>query len=193
MNRPLSLAAAALLVLGAGAWAQGKGEEKEASGAQASELKLEGVLIDGGCRNRTVWNMTRSPEPLNASIAPTGKPIPPGQAVQSSGITVDAKTIEAERTDVSLVTSNADSAVRQTDPTCAIKGNTRAFSLLLSSGRLLALDEAGNTYATAMVGATPQGRAMLNGQGPGFKPRVRVVGRIQGDRLLTEDLRVLQK
>ena len=95
---------------------------------------------------------------------------------QSHGITVDAATMKAERQDVTEVMTHAYSAVRQSDPTCAIKGNTHAFALLLPNGRLLDLDEAGNTYAAAMVSTTPQGRAMLNGEAGGFKPTVSIKG-----------------
>ena len=188
MSRRLSLVAAVLIVVSAAAQAQNQREEKEGAALQSHE----GLLIDAGCRDRTVWNMTRQPVPLQRAIAPTGQQGTGGAQQQSNLVNVDPKTIDAERMDAMQVIRNSDSAVRQSDPTCAIKGDTRAFALLLPNGRLLDLDDGGNTYAAAMVSSTPQGRAMLNAQQGGFKPRVRVAGRIQGDRLITDSLAVLR-
>lgn len=192
MIRRLSLVAAVLVVLSAAALAQNKSGEKEGASVQPQNSKIDGLLIDAGCRDRTVWNMTRAPVPLQNAIAPTGQGNRPGQQMQSTLVNVAPSTIDLERADAMQVIRNSDSAVRQNDPTCAIKGNTRAFALLLDSGRLLDLDDGGNTYAAAMVSSTPQGRAMLNSQSGGFKPRVRVTGWIQGDRLYTENLNVLR-
>jgi hypothetical protein len=192
MTRVAAFGAAALLIFSAVAPAQSKREEKTVERLHARDTTFQGVLIDAGCRDRSVWNMKRPPEPLDVAIAPTGQGTQGGEATRSQGVSVDASTINAERSDVTPVLVNADSAVRQSDPTCAIKGNTRAFALLLNDGRLLDLDEAGNTYATAMVSATPQGRAMLSGKAGGFKPRVSIVGWVQQDRLFTQDLKLKQ-
>lgn len=191
MSRRLSLVVAVLVVFTAAAQAQSKGEEKQVESPQVRNSRFDGLLIDAGCRNRTVWNMTRQPESLQNAIAPTGQQ-KGGAQQQSSLVNVDPKTIDQERTDAMQVIRNSDSAVRQSDPTCAIKGNTRAFALLLPNGRLLDLDDGGNTYAAAMVSATPQGRAMLNAQAGGFKPRVSITGWIEGDRLFTDNLQVKQ-
>jgi len=59
------------------------------------------------------------------------------------------------------------------------QGDTHAYALLLADGRVADLDEGGNTFADAAVKADPQGRAMLAGQGPGFKPIVTVTGHVQ--------------
>jgi hypothetical protein len=189
--KALVITAAALLATTVGL-AQSKKEETNVEKLHARDYTLQGTLIDAGCRDRSIWNMTRPPEQLSAALAPTGQGTQGGTQTQSKGISVDAATISAERQDVTQVMANADSAVRQSDPTCAIKGNTRAFALLLPNGRLIDLDEAGNTYATAMVNATPQGRAMLNGQAGGFKPWVTVTGWVEGDRFFTEGLKVKQ-
>lgn len=192
MSRRLSLVAAVLIVFSAAAQAQSKGEEKEAATLPSHDSKVEGLLIDAGCRYRNVWNMTRQAEPLKAAIAPTGRQSVGGAQPQSNLVNVDPKIIDQERADAMQVISNSDSAVRQADPTCAIKGSTRAFALLLPTGRLLDLDDGGNTYAAAMVSSTPEGRAMLNAQAGGFKPRVRITGSIEGDRLVTENLNVIR-
>ena len=177
-----------LTLLAAGAWAQSKREEKDVRELHAHEHTYQGLLIDAGCRDRSLWNMSKPPEPQSGAIAPTGQGSEPAQANQASGISVDAGTIAKERSDITQVMINNDLAARQSDPTCAIKGNTRAFALLLHDGRLLDLDEAGNTYATALVSASKQGHDMLNGQGPGFKPRATVVGWEQGARVFTDKM-----
>jgi hypothetical protein len=186
----LRIGATALLLVVTSAMAQSKREQKTVERLHAHDYTVEGTLIDAGCMDRSTWNITRPPESEAAALAPAGQGTQGGAQTQSHGITVDAATMKAERQDVTEVMTYADSAVRQSDPTCAIKGNTHAFALLLPNGRLLDLDEAGNTYATAMVSGTPQGRAMLNGQAGGFKPTVRIKGWIQGDRVFTDELRV---
>ena len=179
---------AAVLVFSAAA--QSKREQREVQALHAHQQTYQGILIDAGCLDRSVWNMTRAAEPQQAAIAPTGPGSQPDQANQSSGVSVDAKTIANERADITAVMVNNDLAARQSDPTCAIKANTRGYALLLSNGRLLDLDEGGNTYANALVMASQQGRDMVNGRGPGFKPSVTVVGLQQGNRLFTDNLKL---
>lgn len=164
--------------------------------ARRREASFQGVLIDAGCRDRSVWNMTRPPEPLNAAMPAAGQTTSGqqatrgAQATESSGISVDSKTIGLERQDVDQVMMNADLSARQSDPTCAIKADTRSFALLLHDGRLLDLDDAGTTFATAAIQASSAGRAMLNGKGPGFKPRATVIGRVQGDRIFADEVKL---
>lgn len=159
------------------------------------ESTIQGLLVDAGCADRSRWNLALPPEQLAsaqpATPAQSGQPAATKgeEAAQSNGVTIDAKTAGSERQDVTMV-MNSELAARQSDPTCAIKANTRAYGVLLPNGRLLDLDSGGNTYAAMAVQHTPQGRAMINGKGPGFKPQVKVSGQIQGDRILTQRLTV---
>jgi len=82
----------------------------------------------------------------------------------------------------------ADLRARAGDLTCAITGATKAFAILLDDGRLLNLDEAGNTLALEAIQSSSAGRAMLNGNGPALKPKVTVKGIIHGDRLLVSQI-----
>ena len=164
---------------------------------------FQGVLLDAGCRDFSNYNLRKAPlsvaganpaqTPQEAAGAKAAGAKQPGAAPNGGaesngtrtafGITVDSQTLAAERSDV-LPHQVADLLSRQSDPTCAIKGNTRAYALLLDSGRLLDLDDGGNTFATVAVEGSGAGRAMLTGQAPGFKPRATVKGRIQGDKIV---------
>ena len=108
-------------------------------------------------------------------------------AVSSHGIAIDAKTLAAERAD-SLRHQVPDLITRQADPTCAITGGTSGYAVRLDDGRILNLDEGGNTLATESVLASRNGRAMLNGAAYGFKPRVTIVGHIRGDHLIVAQI-----
>ena len=77
---------------------------------------------------------------------------------------------------------------RQPDRSCAVNGATRGFALLMPDGRLLNLDEGGNTMAIQGIHSIPAGRAMLNGTGGALKPQVTLRGRVQGDRLIVEKI-----
>src|SRR3712207_2011774 len=52
--------------------------------------------------------------------------------------------------------------IRQNDRTGSITGATRGFALLTEKGRLLNLDEGGNTFANQALYASDAGRAMMN-------------------------------
>lgn len=186
MRNILRISAVAVLVLAA--QAQNR-QEKVLQQLHANDHTLQGVLIDAGCEDRSLWNMTRLPEAQSAAIAPAGQGTRGAEGSQSQGVSVDSKTIGLEREDVTSVL-NPDMSARQSDPTCAIKANTRAYALLLRSGRLLDLDEGGNTYATLAVQNSAQGKAMINGKGPGFKPMVTVVGSIYGDRVFANQVKL---
>lgn len=159
-------------------------------------LTLSGILVDGGCNNRSSLNFRQPPIPV-AAAAPAGMPAEsaagrPGAPANSAaaaakGITIDAQTLEAERSDV-MPHQAPEMRSRQQDPTCAITAATHGFALLLDNGRLLNLDEGGNTLAAQAIQSSTAGRAMLNGMGPGVKPRVTVTGRPQGDHLIVENL-----
>ena len=138
-------------------------------------------------------NLSAPPESL-AAAAPAetatesqaGK-VKNGGTVSSHGITVDAKTLANERSDV-LPHQVGELRTREADPTCAITGATAGYSVLLNDGRILNLDEGGNTLANEAVLQTKEGRAMLNGTAYGFKPRVKLVGHIRSDRMIVQAL-----
>jgi hypothetical protein len=60
----------------------------------------------------------------------------------------------------------------------------------MPNGRLLNLDDGGNTYATSAVQGSQPGKAMINGTSPGFKPRVTIVGKIYGDHVYADEVKV---
>ncbi len=169
-------------------------------------LTFRGILVDAGCRDRSQTNLTRPPiatgrdlpaeTPQEASTQnseraklgyATGKTEPQSGSVAAAGITVDAQTLEGEREDA-LEHQVQDLLARQTDPSCAVTGGTRAFALLMNNGRLLNLDEGGNTFALQSVQSSDAGRSMLNGKAAGFKPKAAIKGRVRGDKLIVENL-----
>ncbi len=155
-------------------------------------VTVHGILIDGGCRDPQLANLRQPPETLPEE-APAQPPDalqnnpPPTGAVSAKGISVTGATIQAERAGV-METHVSGMYERQDDPTCAITGSTTSFAVLTDNGRLLDLDQGGNTLAMIAVQSTSGGRAMLNGQGPGVKPRVVVKGALRADRLIVRDL-----
>ncbi len=176
----------------------------------APVVTLYGTLVDAGCRNRTALNVALPSVPFTAA-APAqtaaevqsgsqmrtaqgyANPTQPAQhanpTISASGVTVDSKTIASERSDV-LDHQVPDLHSRQMDPTCAITGATHAFSIILKEGRMLNLDDGGNTYATVAVQGNATGRAMLNGKGGGFKPDVVITGRMRADRVVVQTLKI---
>ncbi|HEY9141170.1 MAG TPA: hypothetical protein VIN93_09775, partial [Bryobacteraceae bacterium] len=149
---------------------------------------FRGILIDAGCRDFSRYNLHLSPQALLAPAQETNAKAA-SSGTTASGITVDARTLDSERADA-MPHQIADLVSRQSDPTCAIKGNTHAYALLLADGRVADLDEGGNTFADAAVRADPQGRAMLAGQGPGLKPTVTVTGHAQGSRIVASAVKI---
>jgi hypothetical protein len=176
----------------------------------APTVTLYGTLVDAGCRNRTALNMSLPSVPF-AAAAPAQTPadIQSGSQMRAaqgyanatqpaqeqnpptsaSGIIVDPKTLAAERPDV-LEHQVPDLRSRQMDPTCAITGSTHAFSIVLKEGRMLNLDDGGNTYATVAVQGSAAGRAMLNGNGVGLKPDVVIKGRMRADKVVVQTLKL---
>jgi hypothetical protein len=144
--------------------------------------EYSGLLVDATCSDRTSLNLRE--KPTQAPMAQSPSPAS-GSEGSSGGVTVDAKTMQSERSDA-LAHQVPDLASRQPDPSCAITGSTRGFALLTREGRLLNLDEGGTTYAWQAINSLPEGRALLNGSGAGVKPQVEVRGRVQGDRLIVE-------
>jgi hypothetical protein len=187
-----------------------RGETRVESGP-APTVTLYGTLVDSGCRNRTALNMSLPSLPFSAaapaqsaadlqsgaqmrasqgyqnSSQPAQQQNPPTTA---SGVTIDPKTLAAERSDV-LEHQVPDLHSRQMDPTCAITGATHGFAIVLKDGgRMLNFDDGGNTFATETVQGSAAGRAMLNGNGGGFKPDVVVKGRIRADRVVVQSLKI---
>jgi len=159
--------------------------------AVETPASLRGILIDAACHDFSRYNLRLSPQALPAPAKESDGKGAAGSTT-ASGITVDAHTLDAERPDV-MPHQTADLVSRQSDPTCAIKGDTHAYALLLADGRVADLDEGGNTFADAAVKADPQGRAMLAGQGPGFKPNVTVTGRVQGSRIVASAVKIVPR
>jgi hypothetical protein len=176
----------------------------------APTVTLNGTLVDAGCRNRTALNMSLPSLPFTAaapaqtaSEAQSGSQMRAAQGYQNapqpaqqqnpptsaSGITVDPKTLALERSDV-LEHQVPDLRSRQMDPTCAITGATHSFSIVLPQGRMLNLDDGGNTFATEAVEGNAGGRAMLNGNSGGFKPTVVIKGRIRADKVVVQSLKI---
>jgi hypothetical protein len=192
----LAIAAAACLAAPAQSPAPAKPDQEHARGEAASatpvvSATLHGILIDAGCRDLSGYNLRLSPQALPAPAPDTNAKAATSGAT-ASGITVDAHTLDAERADA-MPHQIADLVSRQSDPTCAVKGSTHAYALLLPDGRVGDLDEGGNTFADAAVKADPQGRAMLAGQGPGFKPTVTVTGHVQGSRIVASAVKILTR
>jgi hypothetical protein len=151
------------------------------------QVAVSGILVDASCEDRTSLNLRSRPLPL-----PSVKPAPPSSgAVSAGGVSVDARTIENERADVAahLV---PDIVARQEDPSCAVTSATHGYAVLMDNGRLLNLDEGGNTLATQAIQSIAAGRAMLNGQGPGIKPRIDVKGWILDDKVIVDTIAKIQ-
>ncbi len=173
-------------------------------------VTLYGTLVDGGCRNRTAINMSLASLPFTAAApaesaaeAQSGAQMRSGQGYQNAaqpaqqqnpqtsayGVTVDSKTLAVERSDV-LEHQVPDLHSRQMDPTCAITGATHSFAIMLKEGRMLNLDDGGDTFANEAVQGSAGGRAMLNGNGGGFKPSVVIKGRMRADKVVVQSLKI---
>jgi hypothetical protein len=177
----------------------------------APTVTLYGTLVDAGCRNRTALNLKQAPETFGSSAPaqsaadlqsgaqmrtaqgyqnPSAPSQQPNNPISVNGITVDPKTLAAERHDV-LEHQVQDLRSRQLDPTCAITGATHGFAIVLTdNGRLLNLDDGGNTFANEAVQGSPVGRTMMTGNGGGFKPAVVVKGNIHADKVTVQTLKL---
>ncbi|MGA2272942.1 MAG: hypothetical protein ABSH00_05265 [Bryobacteraceae bacterium] len=189
----LAIAAVACLAAPAQTPAPAKPDQEHPRAAAPPETPalLRGILIDAACRDFSRYNLRLSPQALPAPAKESDTKAA-GGGTTASGITVDARTLDAERTDV-MPHQIADLVSRQSDPTCAIKGDTHAYALLLPDGRVADLDEGGNTFADAAVKADLQGRAMLAGQGPGLKPTVVVTGHVHGSRIVASAVKIVPR
>jgi len=189
----LAIAAAFCMAAPAQTPAPAKPDQPHA-GSQAAAANtsttIRGILIDAACRDFSRFNLSQPPQALPAPAKEADNKASGGTT--ASGITVDARTLDAERADA-MPHQVADLVSRQSDPTCAIKGDTHAYALLLADGHVADLDEGGNTFADAAVRADPQGRAMLAGQGPGLKPAVVVTGRMQGAKIVATAVKIVPR
>ena len=154
--------------------------------AKRKNQSLHGILVDASCLDRSALNLKQPP--VATGSADTVKPAGP---VSAKGVTVDSQTADRERADA-LAKQTADLRTRQQDPGCAVTGATVSFAVLLDDGRLLNLDEGGNTLAGQAVRANAAGNAMLNGSGSPFKPWVTIVGRPEQDRVVVEKISKLE-
>jgi hypothetical protein len=135
-------------------------------------VDLTGTLVDASCGDRSAFNLARPPE--HPDIAP-----PPSPS-QKMGGAVPPPDVASHL--------NRDLVTREFDESCAITGSTREFALVTPQGRLLNLDEGGNTLAAQAIYANSAGRAMLNGTRGGLKPQATVRGRVDGDRLIVDKI-----
>jgi hypothetical protein len=140
---------------------------------------FRGTLIDGSCADRSWENLAQAPQ------APQLAPAQPRNLDAAKGIQVNPKTLESERADV-MTHQVPDLRARMADATCAVTGNTKAFAILLDNGRVMNLDEGGNTLALEAVQSSSDGRAMLNGMGPALKPKISIEAYPFGDRLMVK-------
>ncbi len=160
---------------------------------ESAPVALAGMLFDGGCKDRSSLNLSAPAESLTAAMpaetpaeasAATGNS---GHSTSADGISVDAKTLAAERSDI-VIHQVPDLTTRQVDPSCAVTGGTSGYAVRLDDGRILNLDEGGNTLAADAILGSKDGRAMLNGAAYGFKPRVKILGRVRGDHLIVNQI-----
>ena len=132
---------------------------------------FSGILVDASCDDRSVLNLQQQP------VEALPQPAPKNNARAGQKLNADA-----------VAHQPPDVVTRQPDRSCAISGATRGFALLMPDGRLLNLDEGGNTMAIQGIQSTAAGRAMLNGTGGAVKPLATLRGRVQGDRLIVEKI-----
>jgi hypothetical protein len=153
-------------------WTRGRlGTQKPLPGAVST---YTGVLVDASCQDRSVFNLHRPP--THDNVAP-----PPAERAP-------APAVAAPEADAAVAQARAHGVNNQPDRGCSVNTGTRSFALLTPEGRLLNLDEGGNTLAMQALHATPGGRAMLNGTGGPLKPQANLRGRVLGDRLVVEKI-----
>lgn len=145
-----------------------------------AQTSWTGLLVDAGCRDRSLENLLAPPAQEIAQAKPPVNKVP--------GISVSPQTIKVERGREALP-DTLDHASRYSSVSCAITADTSAFALLLlPKGPLLDLDAGGNTFALESFQSTPAGRAILNGKTGGLKPRATVKGLRQRDTLKAQSV-----
>jgi hypothetical protein len=170
------------------AWAQSHREF--GSNRRIPEITTTGVLVDGGCIDRSKLNLARPPLPVTRGE--DGDRENPAASVSAKGVTVNQDVVSRERADI-LGHLTPEMRNRQTDATCAITAASRAFALLTTDGRLLDLDSGGVTLAMQAMMSTKAGRAMMDGTGPAIKPEAELKGYVQKDNLVVSSVQVKQK
>jgi len=75
-------------------------------------------------------------------------------------------------------------------PACPVTAGTRAFGLELADGKLLDLDEAGTTFASAALNGNKNFRALINGTADSVRPKAIVKGRLRGTRIMADSVAV---
>jgi hypothetical protein len=138
-----------------------------------------GVMVDAGCRDRSLENLLAPP---TESLAVKSEPQKPAR-----GITVSPQVLKAERADA-ILPDTLDHASRYSSASCALTADTKAFALVGPNGLLLELDEGGNTLAFDAFESTPAGAAILNGKVGGIKPVVKVTGLQAGRRIKVQSV-----
>jgi hypothetical protein len=167
-------------------------------------VTFTGLLVDGGCRDRSQANLTSAPLPL-ANAAETEAELAAGNAqrgetgfagngtephsagITAFGIHVDPETLAREQAGA-LEHQAPDLLSRQPDESCGITAETQGFALLLDNGRLLNLDGGGATLAWQTVQSTDAGKAMMSGKGAGIKLRVVITGQVDASQLNVKSL-----
>ncbi len=148
---------------------------------------VSGVLVDASCRDRTNLNLRQKPVTDIAGQKESDKA--PGS--NTAGRT-PAQDSSDEARQSAIAQMVPDALAREEDMTCAVTGGTTNYAILLDDGRLLNMDQGGNTLAAQAVQSTAAGRAMLNGAGPALKPRVKVLGRVGGGEIVVEKIESLR-
>src|SRR5438105_3056401 len=98
-----------------------------------------GILLDAGCRDRSVENL-RTPPMDSPAAAPNTSANP------AKGLAVPPDVLKSERAEATGP-HTSDHASRYSSASCALTSDTKAFALLLPNGVLMELDEGGNTLA----------------------------------------------
>src|SRR3954454_22764673 len=93
---------------------------------------FSGILVDASCDDRSALNLQQQPAP-SPSLP---EPAPKANSKGTQKLNADA-----------MAHQTPDVVTRQPDRSCAVNGATRGFALLMPDGRLLNLDEGGNTMA----------------------------------------------
>jgi hypothetical protein len=75
-------------------------------------------------------------------------------------------------------------------PACPVTAGTRAFGLELANGKLLDLDEAGTTFASAALNGNKDFRALINGTADSIRPKATVKGRLHGTKIMVDSVAV---
>jgi hypothetical protein len=156
-----------------------------------------GVLLDAGCPTREAFRPGQ-PSPERSDPQAPDVPARPGGAAANAPREA-AQTAAGEQTPGQGDTAPGDvlrlmvpdALGRQMDMSCAITGNTRGFAVWLPDGQVKRFDEGGNTRAITAFQGTTVGQAVLSGQAQGVHPRAEVSGRVQGDRIIVDAIRIL--